>query len=412
MRTITLCICALLAFSLSLCAAQSPVGQGQKVIHDPVEYNEYITVLNTRDPSQKAAAMEAFTAKYPGSVVLEDALEQLLAAYQAAGKTTELESTANRILELNENNVRALAIRVALTRSELNSGAKRPKPPDLRVLAERGIRVLPEWQNREQLSEPDFEKLKNQMSVIFHGGAGFAALQRKDFTAARGFYTPAVALDPDDLQNTYQLSVADLEMNPIDINGLWYCAKAMQLAQKQNNAQAANSMVAYCKAKYKRFHGGEDGWDQILRQAAAAKTPGPPPDFEVTPAAHASAVPDATAASLTSNPSPGNAHNVSASILSADRASAGVALAGVSTPASVLSAATSGNAHSVPASVLSANSPGTAHNVQASVTSSGPRAQGFSAGIAASVLQTASASAAAVGRGLTALSKSLSFQLR
>src|SRR5215510_11117797 len=113
----------------------------------------------------------------------------------------------------------------------------------LRSLAERRIRVLPEWRNREHLSEPYFEKLKNQMSVIFHGGAGFAALQRKDFTAARGFYTPAVALDPDDLQNTYQLSVADLEMANLDTRGFWYVARAIQLAQKQNNTQAVNGMA-------------------------------------------------------------------------------------------------------------------------------------------------------------------------
>ena len=428
MRTITVCICVLLAFAVIPSAAQTPVGaqqDNQKVIHDPVEYNAYVTALNTPDPVQKAAAMEAFVEKYPGTVVLEDALEQLLAAYQAAGKPAELKRIADRILELNENNVRALAILVALTRAALTNSGKDQKLPDLRLLAERGIRLLPEMQNRNQMSEPDFEKLKNQMSVIFHSGAGFAALMRKDYAAAREYYTPAVALDPDDLPNTYQLSVADLEMANPDIRGFWYVARAIQLCEKQNNQVCVSAIRRYAVAKYSKFHGSEEGWPEILRRVATSKMPGPPPDFHVTRAAQASTAPDASAASLTSNSSPGNAHHVSASVLSSNRTSAAIPSTAVDPPrgapasalssgsdsaASVLSANSPGSGHGVPASVLSVNSPGTAHNVQASVTSSAPRAQGSSSGMAASILHTASASALAVSRGMAALSKSLSSQ--
>jgi hypothetical protein len=59
-------------------------------------------------------------------------------------------------------------------------------------------------------------------------------------------------------------------MNPIDVDGLWYIAKAINLAK--GNQPAQESIAKYGKAKYKRYHGGEDSWDQIVTSAAASAT--------------------------------------------------------------------------------------------------------------------------------------------
>ena len=83
---------------------------GGKVIKVAAEYNDYIAALNLAAPAIKAGAMEAFVAKYPANVIKIDALEQAMAAYQRAGNTAKLEETANRILELKSDHVRALAI--------------------------------------------------------------------------------------------------------------------------------------------------------------------------------------------------------------------------------------------------------------------------------------------------------------
>jgi len=46
-------------------------------------------------------------------------------------------------------------------------------------------------------------------------------------------------------------------------------------------------MVAYCKAKYTKYHGADEGWDALVTKTAAEDTP--PPDFarRVVPAAPA-----------------------------------------------------------------------------------------------------------------------------
>jgi tetratricopeptide (TPR) repeat protein len=278
-------VTVMLAFAIVATCQQptQPSGQtqpgtpaNQKVIKDPAEYNAYITALNTADPAARAAAMEAFVKQYPQSVVLTDALEQAMAAYQQANNPPKVEETAKRILQLTPNNIRALAIVVALDRGKA-TGGDQAALKEMCTYAQTGLQQLPTWQKPEGMSDADFQKLKTQMGDIFNGASGFCALQAKNYAQARDFYTQAFQIDPTNLQDVYQLAVADLETNPLDLNGLWYCSKAIGLAQRQNNAQAVNGMVTYCKSKYHRYHGGDDGWDQLVAGASAENAL--PPDF-------------------------------------------------------------------------------------------------------------------------------------
>ena len=264
------------AFLVSLIVTVETAAGQQKVIKDGGEYNAYIAALNTADPALKAGAMEAFINQYPNSVVKVDAMEQAMAAYQQTGNTAKVSETADRILQLDSKNVRALAIatyvkRIKATRGEANAVA------ETGVLAERGLKVLPNWTKPDGISEADFKKLTDQMADIFNGAAGFASLQIKDYAKARSYYLKAVQIDATNLQDIFQLSIADLEMKPIDVEGFWYSAKALTLAQAQANQAAEQSMKTYGQAKYQHYHGSIDGWDGIV--TAAEKQSSPPQGF-------------------------------------------------------------------------------------------------------------------------------------
>src|SRR6185312_1214327 len=170
-------------------AGQQPAGAGQqaniptsqKVIKDPAEYNAYITALNTTDPAAKGAAMEAFVAQYPNSIVKIDALEQAMGAYQQANNQQKVEQIARQILAIEPNNVRALAIVVFLERGQVKDAATGAKA---RADAERGLQELHNRKNPEGVSPADYEKMKNQMANIYAGTAAFGALQQKDYANA------------------------------------------------------------------------------------------------------------------------------------------------------------------------------------------------------------------------------------
>ena len=249
----------------------------QKVIRDPAEYNAYISALNQQQPAAKAGAMEAFVAQYPNSVVKIDALEQAMAAYQQTGNTAKVETAAISILQIEPTNVRALAIAAFINRAEAMAKGDPKMAQQAGKFARAGLDALPEWRKPEGMFEADFEKLRKQMEAIFHGAAGFASLQARDFVQARESFLKSLAVDPSNMQDTYQLAVAELEMTPLDVNGFWYAAKAISLAHSQNNATAADNMENYARARYRRYHGFDDDWDRLVMATAGQKAP--PADF-------------------------------------------------------------------------------------------------------------------------------------
>ncbi len=252
---------------------QANVPTSQKVIKDPAEYNAYITALNTTDPAAKGAAMEAFVAQYPQSIVKIDALEQAMGAYQQANNQQKVQQIAQQILTIEPNNVRALAIVVFLERGQVKDAASGAKA---RSDAERGLQELPNWKTPEGVSPADYEKMKNQMENIFAGTAAFGALQQKDYANAAKYYEQALKIDPNDLGNNYQMAIALLESNPSNPLGFWYGAKALSIAQKQN-PQAFQAWSPYFLSRYKKYHGNTDDWNQ--RMATAAAETAPPPNF-------------------------------------------------------------------------------------------------------------------------------------
>ena len=266
-------------------AQQPPADQNQnvpanqKVIKDQAEYNAYMAALNLpsanpQDAAKKGAAMEAFIGQYPNSVVKTDALDQAMAAYEAAGNSAKVLEIANKILEINPNNVRTLAIVTAMERA----AATPQNAAKVRADGEKGLAALETWKPPEGMKDDEFQTMKKQMTAIFAGAAGFGALQAKDYAAAEGYYQRSIAIDPTNLQDVYQMGVAALESNPIDKKGFWYIAKAYNMAPAQSKAQIA----AYGKFKYKKYHGTYDGWDQYL--ASAANQTAPPADIAISPA--------------------------------------------------------------------------------------------------------------------------------
>jgi hypothetical protein len=263
---------ALVAACVVLLGAGAAAAQTQKVIKNPAEYDAYIGALNTADALKRGAAMTEFAKAYPASIVRNDALEQAMAAYQQAGDRERLEATATELLQLDPGNLRALTLMTFLERARATAGDTLVLAV-LRRHAEDGLRGLSAWNQPDGVSEAEYKKLKGQMTVTFAGALGFAQLQAKEWTKARDAYLRAVKIDAANLQDIYELGVAELEATPLEPDGFWYLAKAIALAGAQQNSGAARSIADYGKARYRKYHGGENGWDDLLARAASQSAP-------------------------------------------------------------------------------------------------------------------------------------------
>jgi tetratricopeptide (TPR) repeat protein len=263
-----LILALMLGVATSAGRAQSPAAA-----QNPAEQAAYTNAINIKDPTKRAETLDIFLAWYPNSTLRIDAYEQAMAAWQSAGNPAKADATATKLLQIDPDNMRALANRAYVGRTRAMSGEPAALAPAA-AAAERGIAAMAKWPRPATLSDGDFARTKAQMSAIFDGTLGFAALQAKDYAKARTHYLAAVAVDPDNLADVYQLSVAQLEMQPSDPLGFWYGARAIAIARAAKNDQAASGIDRYVRARYHRYHGSEDGWDALVtRVAAGEKTP-------------------------------------------------------------------------------------------------------------------------------------------
>ena len=251
-------------------ASPQPAPQQKKEIKDPAEYNAYVGAIQQQDAGAKISGLEAFLAQYPNSVMKEDALEVLMKTYQAAGKQDKVIDTANRLLAANPNNVTALVLLAYNERAA-------QKWAEAKQHAERGLAAIPGMTKAEGVSDADFEKQKTQMTALLDSVAGFSALQLKDNATAEKDLRPAVEADPNNVENVYPYALACLTATPEDdVNGLFFIARAANLV-KDPGGKA--QITKFGHSKYVKYHGSEEGWNDLL--ALTATAPLPPAGFTI-----------------------------------------------------------------------------------------------------------------------------------
>jgi tetratricopeptide (TPR) repeat protein len=263
-------------------AAAAPAAQKPQ-IKDPAEYNAYVNAVQQSDPAARAQAIEAFLQTYPNSVMKPDALVSLMGAYQQAGNLQKTVDTANRVLQSDPNNVKALALLAYYYRSLASQGgADAAKNADQAMqYGQKGLDALPNAPKQDGMSDADFTKFHNELSAIFEGAIGFAALQKKDLALAQKDFRAAVEQESQpNIADIYPLATADLESKPMNPEGFWFIIKASALAQGPGQQQ----ILDYGHKKYVRYHGGEDGWAELVKQVQAAQGVMPPAGFTVAAA--------------------------------------------------------------------------------------------------------------------------------
>jgi tetratricopeptide (TPR) repeat protein len=253
--------------------AQAPAPSAQPVIKDPAEYNAYVGAIGQKDAAAEIAGLEAFLTQYPNSIMKPQGLDLLLGLYQQTGSPKVLD-TAKRLLAINPDNAKALVVLAFNERQSQNWA-------DAKKDAEHALEVLPKWTKPDGVSDADFAKQKTTFTLVMESVAGFSALQLKDYAAAQKHLRAAVEDGPNDVNNVYPLAVASLPPStPADeVNGLWFIARAINLV---TDPATKATFTKFGHNRYVRYHGGEDGWNELLAQTATTGLP--PAGFTIKPA--------------------------------------------------------------------------------------------------------------------------------
>ena len=292
-------VASLLAFACVACVAgtaeaqtQVNLGSNQQsstggVQMSPAEYNAYNSAITQTDPKAKAAALEAYLAAYPQSAVKGSVLEQLMGAYSGIPDAAKTLDAADRLLQVDPNNIRAYVLEVYFRRTQAeqmtDASAKQAGFDKAADYAQKGLAAT----KPAEMSDADFSTLKAGSYPLFYSAIAIAALNKKDAATAITNYKQELAMVPEDqtktpglvLQDIYYLSIAYLQSTPPDLsNCAFYAARVAAYAPDNLKAQYEPT-AKYC---YKKYHGGDDGYDAVV--AAAKANLNPPADFKIKPA--------------------------------------------------------------------------------------------------------------------------------
>src|SRR3954469_6089210 len=262
--------------------AQDPAG-GQITIKDPAEYNAYQMFSTQTDPKAKAAAGESFLEKYPQSVVKKAVLDSLLDAYQASQQPDKVVDAANKLLQVDPSNMKAILYSVMIKKAQCGQKSDAATCDDAASLAQKGLQA----QKPAETPDPDWQKMTTVAFPIFHSAIALdAALSKKDFKLAQEEYTKELQLYSDEdskkqgLVDTLQLAQAYSQPGATqDLPKACYLyARVWNYAPPQYKAQIEPKLEYY----YKRYHGGLDGLDTLKEQAKGEKLP--PGTINIAPA--------------------------------------------------------------------------------------------------------------------------------
>ncbi len=258
--------------------AQPQAAQAGQVQMSADEYAKYNAANTATTPAAKAAAFEDYLKAYPNSAVKPDVLAQLLFAYSQSNDTAKTLDAADRLLQVDPNNLRALTFEVYLRRTDADAmtdpAAKQAALDKVATFAQTGLNAS----KPKDMSDSDFDTLKKAAMPTFESAIADDDLAKKDNAGAIAALKTEVDNAPvadtqkpsPVLQDMLTLANAYYTSNPPDyLNCTWWATRAGYYAPPALKPDVTK-LAQYCYAKY---HGSKDGYDQIAALAPTSLDP-------------------------------------------------------------------------------------------------------------------------------------------
>lgn len=267
--------------------AQQPAGGAGSIQMSQDEYAAYNNASTQATPAAKAQAFEAYLTAYPKSAVKADVLNQLLYLYSQTGDPAKTVDAADRLLQVDPNNLRALTFEVYFRRADADkltdATAKQAALDKVAGFAQTGLTVT----KPTGMSDDDFNKLKAAAQPTFESAIADDDLAKKDNAdAITALKTELAANEPAThapspvLQDVFVLAQAYYTSNPPDyLNCAWYGTRAAAFAGQF--ASQITPLATYC---YKKYHGTADGYATLQQMVQTQLDPPADLSTKITPA--------------------------------------------------------------------------------------------------------------------------------
>jgi hypothetical protein len=263
--------------------AQEEATQQASPWKDRAEYDAYDAMVQATDPKQKTQMADQYLVDYPETNFQKEVLELKLQAFQTSNDTANMTATAEEILEIDPNNIRALLVLSYLFPRSADPAdyAYQQNMSKADDYARRGLSAVNDMEAGQGVTPQQLTKQKEQSSAVFHQTAGFIALQRENFSGAIRELKAALDINTTDALGFYWLGLSYVTPKPPNYDqGIWSLARAVSISGNTALPAATKLTVRqYLTDFYEVRHGSTEGLDEILAQATSA--PYPPYGFHV-----------------------------------------------------------------------------------------------------------------------------------
>jgi hypothetical protein len=283
-------------------AAPAQKAPAPKAVKDQGEYDIYNEV--TKDMQAKSFAkaitdLDTWKQKYPGSDFKDDRSVLYIQAYAGGGQPAKALDEAGLLLAkdlkatLNDKNGPTQQLTVLFTATTAIAQVPDPTPTELATAAKAAKQLMDYDTKPAGASDADWAAARAQLQAAAKGAMLYMAMKpgrdakaKKDWPAAEVALQAALAQFPDSSQVAYELGGCELAQqatSPAKVSiGLYEIARAIAIDPAKSDfadPKVRTQVEAYLKNVYVKYHGSDEGLDQLKQQALTAPTP--PTDFHI-----------------------------------------------------------------------------------------------------------------------------------
>jgi tetratricopeptide (TPR) repeat protein len=249
---------------------------------DRAEYDLFEAARTATDPNKKLEALNAWQQKYPATDYEEERLLMFTQTYQQLKNAPKMWESAEALLKKNPKNVEGLYHLTTLTVTMEDV----PKSPEKMATGEKAAKALLDsvstLQKPANLSDADFKKQVDHLTLVANTTLGWAAMNRKNYAEAEATFRKILETNPNNAQVSYWLGTVMIAQRVPEkqIQAFYHFARAGHYSGEGALLPAGRKEVAaYLQKIYVSYHGDESGLSDLI--AMAQKSPVPPPNLEI-----------------------------------------------------------------------------------------------------------------------------------
>jgi tetratricopeptide (TPR) repeat protein len=250
-------------------AAQAP----QKNWKDRAEYDLFDSIQKDTNAKTKLEKLQQWEKQYPTTDYADERQMLYLTTYVALQQPQQAVATAKTILAKDPKNFSALYYIMFYTRALAGNSPT----PEVLDQGEKAAKAIVENINTPppNVTEDQWKTARTDVENLAHTTLGWIEMQRHNWENSEAEFQKSLAINPNNGEVDYLMGTAIASEKKVEKmpQALCFFARAATFdGQGALNPDGRKQVLVYVQKAYKTYHGGDDGFNDLVATAKASPT--------------------------------------------------------------------------------------------------------------------------------------------